>query len=259
MSVLSRPAGSIRYQVTGSGSPAVLLTHGFAAAAAMFAANVPAIAARHLVITWDMRGHGGSDYPAEPASYSPAAALDDMAALLTECQLDRAVLGGHSLGGYLSLDFALTYPDRVSGLVLIDTGPGYRNDEARDAWNRRAEGTATRLAERGLAALGSGSELHSGEHRDATGLIHAARQTLAQRDAHVIDGLPRIVAPTLVIVGSQDTPFLAAADYMTARIPQARKVVIPGAGHAPNVDEPELFDAELRTFIGQVTESEGRA
>jgi pimeloyl-ACP methyl ester carboxylesterase len=259
MPVLSRPGGSIRYQVTGSGSPAVLLTHGFAATAAMFAANVPAIAARHLVITWDMRGHGGSDYPSEPASYSPAAALDDMAALLAECQLDRAVLGGHSLGGYLSLDFALMHPDRVSGLVLIDTGPGYRNDDARDAWNRRAEGTATRLAERGLAAVGSSAELHSGGHRDATGLIHAARQTLTQRDAHVIDGLPRIAAPTLVIVGSDDAPFLAAADYMAARIPQARKVGIPGAGHAPNVDKPELFDAELGAFLDQVTGSEGRA
>lgn len=259
MPVLTRPGGSISYQVSGTGSPAVLLTHGFAATAAMFAANVPAIAARHVVITWDMRGHGGSDYPSEPAAYSPAAALDDMAALLAECQQDRAVLGGHSLGGYLSLDFALTYPDRVAGLVLIDTGPGFRNDEARDGWNRRAEGTATRLAERGLAAVGSSTELHPGGHRDATGLIQAARHTLTQRDGHVLNGLPRITAPALVIVGSDDEPFLAAADYMTAKIPQARKVVIPGAGHAPNVDKPELFDAELRAFLDQVTGSEGRS
>jgi pimeloyl-ACP methyl ester carboxylesterase len=153
MPILTRPGGAIRYQVSGSGSPALLLTHGYGATAAMFAANVPAIAASHLVITWDMRGHGGSDYPSEPAAYSPAAALDDMAALLAECGQDRAVLGGHSLGGYLSLDFALSYPERVAGLVLLDTGPGFRNDAARDGWNRRAEGTATRLAEQGLAAI----------------------------------------------------------------------------------------------------------
>ena len=259
MPILTRPGGAIRYQVSGSGSPALLLTHGYGATAAMFAANVPAIAASHLVITWDMRGHGGSDYPAEPASYSPAAALDDMAALLAECGQDRAVLGGHSLGGYLSLDFALTYPGRVAGLVLLDTGPGFRNDAARDGWNRRAEGTATRLAEQGLAALGSSTELHSGEHRDASGLIQAARQTLTQRDAHVINGLPHITAPTLVIVGSDDTPFLAAADYMTGKIPQARKVVIPGAGHAANVDDPELFNAEVSAFLDQITGSEGPA
>ena len=259
MPILTRPGGAIRYQVSGSGAPAVLLTHGYAATAAMFAANVPAIAARHLVITWDMRGHGGSDYPSEPASYSAAAALDDMAALLAECHQDRAVLGGHSLGGYLSLDFALTYPERVAALVLIDTGPGFRNDDARDGWNRRAGGTATRLAERGLAALGPSTELHSGEHRDASGLVLAARHTLTQRDAHVLNGLPHITAPTLVIVGSDDAPFLGAADYMTAKIPLARKVVIPGAGHAPNVDKPELFDAEVHAFLHQITGPEGQA
>jgi pimeloyl-ACP methyl ester carboxylesterase len=75
----------------------------------------------------------------------------------------------------------------------------------------------------------------------------------------VLNGLPRITAPALVIVGSDDAPFLAAADYMTAKIPHARKVVIPGAGHAPNVDKPELFDAELRAFLDQVTGSEGRS
>ena len=176
MPELHRPGGNVRYQVSGSGSPAVLLSHGFAATSAMFAANLPAIADSHQVITWDLPGHGGSDYPADPLFYAPAAALADMAALLTICQLERAVLGGHSLGGYLSLDFTLTFPDRVSGLVLIDTGPGFRNDAARDGWNRRAEGTATRLAERGLGAVGSSAELHADGHRDAGGLILAARQ-----------------------------------------------------------------------------------
>jgi pimeloyl-ACP methyl ester carboxylesterase len=259
MPVLDRPGASIHYQVSGSGSPAVLLSHGFAATAAMFAANVPAISDGHEVITWDLRGHGASDYPADPACYSPAEALGDMAALLTHCGRERAVLAGHSLGGYLSLDFALTSPDRVAALVLIDTGPGFRNDAARDGWNRRAEGTAARLAERGLDAAGSGAELHANAHRDASGLIQAARYTLTQRDSHVLEGLPRIAVPTLVIVGSDDAPFFAAADYMTAKIPLARKVVIPGAGHAPNVDQPELFDAALRIFLAEVTAAEGRA
>lgn len=259
MPVLDRPGGAIHYQVSGTGSPALLLTHGFAATSAMFAANLPDIAARHQVITWDLRGHGGSDYPADSQYYSPAHALDDMAAVLTQCEHDRAVLGGHSLGGYLSLDFALRFPDRVAGLVLIDTGPGFRNDVARDGWNRRAEATAGRLAGAGPEALGSSAELHANEHRDASGLIQAARHTLTQRDSHVLDGLPRIAMPTLIIVGSEDAPFLAAADYMTAKIPQARKVVIPGAGHAPNVEKPELFDAELRTFLDDITAAEGRA
>ncbi|HEY7325921.1 MAG TPA: alpha/beta fold hydrolase [Streptosporangiaceae bacterium] len=254
MPVLERPAGNIRYQVTGSAGPALLLSHGFGATSAMFAANVAALSATHRVVTWDLRGHGGSDYPADPDSYTGTNALADMAALLAALEFDAAVLGGHSLGGYLSLQFSLKHPDRVTGLVLIDTGPGFRNDEARDEWNRQAHRTAARLTERGLAGLGGSPELHDGEHRDATGLANAARYTLTQQDAHVINGLPQIVVPTLVIVGADDKPFLGAADYMTAKIPHARKVVIPAAGHAPNVSQPEIFDAELSRFLRELSD-----
>ena len=251
MPVLGRPGGAISYQVTGSGQPPLLLTHGYGASGAMFAPNLAAASARNLVVTWDIRGHGSSESPADADSYSAEAALGDMSALLAELGLDRAVLGGHSLGGYLSLSFALRHPGQVAGLVLIGTGPGFRNDAARDHWNRRAHKTAARLEERGLAALGSSSELH-GQHGDVGGLALAARHTLTQRDAHVIDGLPGIQVPALVIVGADDAPFLAAADYMTAKIPRARKVVVPAAGHAPNVDQPELFNAELRSFLDEV-------
>jgi pimeloyl-ACP methyl ester carboxylesterase len=177
-----------------------------------------------------------------------------MAALLAAVGADRVVLGGHSLGGYLSLDFALTFPEQVAALVLIGTGPGYRNNAARDDWNRRAHATAARLAERGLAGLGRSAELDGSEHRDASGLMHAATQTLTQRDARVIDGLPRIAVPTLVIVGAEDAPFLGAADYMATKIPGARKVVISGAGHAPNVSQPEAFNAEVTRFLGEKSE-----
>lgn len=254
MPVLARPAGDVRYQVTGSSGPALLLTHGYGATSAMFAQNVDALAATHRVVTWDLRGHGGSDYPADPASYTAANALADMAALLAEVGADRAVLGGHSLGGYLSLDFTLHFPERVTALVLIDTGPGFRNDAARDNWNRRALGTAARLDERGLAAMGSSAELHAGQHRDPSGLILAATHTLTQQDAHVIDGLPRIAVPTLVLVGADDAPFLGAADYMAAKIPGARKVVIPAAGHAPNVTQPALFNAAVGGFLSELAE-----
>jgi len=252
MPLLARPGGGISYQVTGSGQPALLLTHGYGATGAMFASNLAAVTAANQVVTWDIRGHGDSDAPADPDSYSADAALGDMAALLAALGLDRAVLGGHSLGGYLSLAFALRNPDQVAGLVLIGTGPGFRNDAARDDWNRRAYKTADRLEERGLAALGSGSELHGGRHRDIAGLMLAARHTLTQRDSHVLDGLPRIDVPALVVVGADDAPFQGAADYMTAKLPRARKVVIAAAGHAPNVDQPEQFNAELRAFLDEV-------
>jgi pimeloyl-ACP methyl ester carboxylesterase len=248
MPMLARPCGDISYHVHGAGQ-AVLLSHGYGATSAMFDPNLPALAG-HQVLTWDLRGHGASLSPAELACYSAASAQADMEALLDEHNVVSAVLGGHSLGGYLSLSFALAFPDLVRALVLIGTGPGFRKDEAREAWNQRAFKTADRLAEQGVAALGSGSEL--GAHTDVQGLILAAKGTLTQHDAHVMDGLADIRVPALVVVGENDTHFLAAADYMAAKIPAARKVVIAGAGHAPNIDQPERFNAELRAFLAEL-------
>jgi pimeloyl-ACP methyl ester carboxylesterase len=259
MPVLARPGGNISYSVTGSGLPPVLLSHGYGATSAMFAPNLAAIGLHNQVLTWDLAGHGGSDSPAEPARYGAASALADMAAILDQLGHERAVLGGHSLGGYLSLDFALAHPRRVAGLILIGTGPGFRNDAARDDWNRRAEATATRIERQGLAAMTGSAELHAGQHRDPEGLMLAARHTLTQRDAHVMNGLPAITAPTLIVVGGEDKQFLAAADYMTAKIHGARKVVIPDAGHAPNVSRPELFNAEVRSFLAKITAGAGAA
>jgi pimeloyl-ACP methyl ester carboxylesterase len=251
MPMLARPCGDISYEVTGTGT-ALLLSHGFGATSAMFAANLPALAGRCRVTTWDMRGHGASQSPPDPACYPAKNAVADMEALLDEVGVGRAVLGGHSLGGYLSLAFTLAHPERVAGLVLIGTGPGFRNEAARAAWNRRAEATADRLARGGLAALGESSELHTNGHRDVAGLILAARGTLTQHDAHVIDGLPWITVPALIVVGEHDAHFLAAADYMTAKLPTARKAVIPGAGHAANVDRPEQVNAELLAFLDKL-------
>jgi pimeloyl-ACP methyl ester carboxylesterase len=253
MPKLMRPCGSINFDVIKAAqqtaAPPLLLSHGFGATSAMFAPNVPTLATHRDVITWDLRGHGGSESPADPECYFAAQALDDMQALLDTLGVTRGVLGGHSLGGYLSLSFALAHPDRVAGLILIGTGPGFRKDAARDAWNQRAHTTAERLSEKGLAALGDSSELHREAHADVQGLVLAAKGTLTQRDAHVIDGLPGVLVPALVIVGENDRNFLAAADYMAGKIPAARKVVIPEAGHAPNVDQPERVNAEMTAFL----------
>jgi pimeloyl-ACP methyl ester carboxylesterase len=86
-------------------------------------------------------------------------------------------------------------------------------------------------------------------HRDATGLARAARGMLTQRDARVIEVLPEIKVPSLVVVGADDAPFLAASDYMAAKIPGAKKVVIPAAGHAVNIDQPQAFVDAVLPFL----------
>ena len=75
---------------------------------------------------------------------------------------------------------------------------------------------------------------------------------LTQRDAAVIETLPHIKVPALVVVGADDTPFIAASDYMAAKIPGAKKAVIEGAGHASNIDQPDAFNAAVLGFLGDL-------
>lgn len=248
MPMLDRDGVKIHYEVHGEG-PAILLTHGFSATSVMWEGQVEALSPRFMVITWDMRGHGRSDYPEDPAAYSEEATVSDMAAILDAAGVRSAVIGGLSLGGYMSLAFHLAHPERTRALVIVDTGPGYRNPTAREDWNANALRRADELEAHGLPAQVS-AEVRIARHRDATGLARAARGMLTQRDSRVIDSLPGIRVPAIVIVGANDTPFLAATDYMASRIPNARKVVIPDAGHASNIDQPEAFNGALLEFLG---------
>jgi pimeloyl-ACP methyl ester carboxylesterase len=251
MPYLDRAGTRIYYEVTGGPGdrPPLLLSHGYGASSRMWQPNLAALAADRTVITWDMRGHGASDSPDDPEQYSHAACVADMAALLDAAGAERAVLGGLSLGGFVSLEFVLVHPRRADAVMLFDTGPGYRSDQARQRWNERAFKTADRLERDGITALGGSAEADYG-HRSARGLALAARGMLAQRDGHVIEALASVKVPVLVLVGARDEPFLAAADYVTAKIPGAVKVVVPDAGHISNADQPALFNQAVREFLG---------
>jgi pimeloyl-ACP methyl ester carboxylesterase len=196
-----------------------------------------------------MRGHGQSGDPRDPGLYSQALSVADMAAVLDGCAVERAIIGGLSLGGVMSLAFHLAHPERVRALMLFDTGPGFRNPEARRQWNLRAEARARELEEKGLRESVGGAETRLGQHRSAQGLAGAARGMLAQFDSNLIDSLPTIAVPTLVLVGADDRHFLAAADYMAGKIPGSQKAVIPGAGHAANLDQPQLFNRAVTDFL----------
>jgi pimeloyl-ACP methyl ester carboxylesterase len=257
MPTLNRDGTNIYYEVTGpeDGQVPLLLTHGYSASAAMWEVNLPALSKDRQVIAWDIRGHARSDSPEDPALYSEALSVEDMAAILDLVGAERAVVGGLSLGGYLSLAFNLGYPERVAALMLFDTGPGYRRQEGRDQWNNgTVERSAVNYEERGLAALGSSPEVaaSASRHRDPLGLARASRGIMAQHDSRVIDSLSTISVPTLIVVGANDTPFLAAADVMEAKIPGAKKVVLDDAGHAANIDQPEAFDEAVLEFLSRI-------
>jgi pimeloyl-ACP methyl ester carboxylesterase len=227
----------------------LLLTHGYSATAEMWTPNIASLSAIRQVITWDIRGHGRSDSPDDPTLYSEALAVEDMAALLDTVGLEQAIVGGLSLGGYLSLAFYLRHPTRVTALVLCDTGPGYRRDEPRAEWNAMATRWADDFDRRGLEALTGSAEVRASNHRSPLGLALAARGILRQHDPRVMESLPFIAVPALVLVGADDKAFLAAADVMAAKIPGATKIVVADAGHAANIDQPEAFNRAVIDFL----------
>jgi pimeloyl-ACP methyl ester carboxylesterase len=259
MAMLARNGVNIYYEVHGEG-PVILLTHGYSATSQMWAGQIAPLSKAHKLVLWDMRGHGQSDYPTDQAEYSEEKTVADMAALLDAVGAEQAIVGGLSLGGYMSLAFHATHPERVKALLIIDTGPGYKKDDAREGWNQNALRTAERYERDGLGQLGGGSaERRMARHRDATGLARAGRGMLTQKNARVINALPEIKVPSLVIVGEKDAPFIAASDYMTAKIPGAEKVVIPNAGHAANIDNPDAFNAAVGSFLEKLLQHRGRA
>jgi len=250
MPKLNRNGVELYYEVHGEGTP-VLLTHGYSSSSHMWEGQVGPFSKHYKLITWDMRGHGHTDYPEDQGAYSEAETVADMAAILDAVGAKTAVIGGLSLGGYMSLAFHLAYPERTQALLIIDTGPGYKKDEPRAGWNATSIKRAEKLEAEGLPK-GGGAETRTAPHRDATGLAKAARGMLTQVDDRVICSLPDINVPSLVVVGADDTPFIAASDYMAAKIPGAKKAVIPAAGHASNIDQPEAFNAAVLGFLGEL-------
>jgi pimeloyl-ACP methyl ester carboxylesterase len=252
MPKLDRDGVELYYETHGQGRP-LLLTHGYSATSQMWRGQIEPFSRRYKLILWDMRGHGQSDYPTDQGAYSEDATVADMNALLDAAGAEKAIVGGLSLGGYMSLAYHLAHPERIEALLIIDTGPGYRKDEARERWNQDALRTAERYESDGLARLAGGSvEMRTSSHLNAEGLARAARGMLTQRDARVIDSLPHVAAPSLVVVGADDTPFIAASDYMAGKIPGAKKLVIPNAGHAANIDQPEAFSTGVLSFLSDV-------
>ncbi len=242
----------ISYTIHGPPTPRapVLLTHGFGASQAMWEPNLEALGADRRILTWDLPGHGSSMVSGE---LTHERCVEDMLELLDTLGASRAVVGGMSLGGFLSLLFCARHPERVAALLLVDTGPGFRDDAAREAWNLWVGALADDLDARGLAALSGGPESAVARHVEgAAGLATAARAILTQRDGEVFESLGRISVPALIVVGAEDERFLAAADAMARRIAGADKVIVEGAGHAANMDRPAEFNRSVLEFLGDM-------
>jgi pimeloyl-ACP methyl ester carboxylesterase len=250
----------IEYDVRGEG-PAVLLLHAFPLGLFMWDAQVEALCATHRVVRFDARGFGGSAVGDGPLTMERIA--DDGAFLLDHLGIEKAVVGGCSMGGYAAFAFVRRHPQQLAGLVLQDTRAGADTAEAKA---NRSTLAAKVLAEGASAAAEAFLPKLVGEttHRERPALVAGLRERILATSplgvANALHGLgaradsretlPTIAVPTLVLVGSEDvlTPASEAAT-MAAAIPRARLDVIPGAGHLANLEDPAAVNGALRAFF----------
>jgi pimeloyl-ACP methyl ester carboxylesterase len=250
----------IKYEVRGSG-PALLLLHAFPLNLFMWDPQAEALSARHRVARFDARGFGGSDLGSEPFTMERIA--DDAAAVLDALAVEKAVVGGCSMGGYAALAFARRHPRRLAGLLLQDTRAGADSAETKAY---RAALAARVLAEGAVVAVEAFLPKLLGEtaHSTRPALVALVRERILAAPREAIAGalhglaarsdssatLGAIRVPTLVLVGEEDvlTP-PSEAEAMAAAIPNARLERIPHAGHLANLENPEAVNAALARFL----------
>ncbi|MFI5314657.1 MAG: alpha/beta fold hydrolase [Myxococcota bacterium] len=219
------------------------------------------------VISWDYRGHGLSDAPDELSRYTLAQVVDDLRRVHAAAAGDSpAFAAGLSVGGIVSLSYARSRPERVRALVLCNTGPGFKNPEALAQWSAMLERAAEKLGEVGIEKYLEGSRARAellGLHPESPLAAEARRGLLRssvaglQRFArgvagpvpNLVDALPEIRQPALVLVGEHDSNFQRASQVLAAKLPRAERVEIAGAGHVLNLDEPDAFVREVERFV----------
>jgi YbgC/YbaW family acyl-CoA thioester hydrolase len=246
---------------TGGEGPAILFIHGYPLDHTIWRPQLDALDGWRTVAP-DLRGMGQSDAP--DLGYSMATYAADLAALIDSLGLDRVVLCGHSMGGYVAFEFLRRWPDRVSGLALVAT-----RADADTIETRRARDTAAVLAREGGAQEIAAAMLPKMLSPSApAALVDLVRAVMASTPVAGIVGalgavrdrpdstalLPTLARlPALVIAGADDQLVtVSQTSAMAAAIPGARLVVAPGAAHLPSLEAPGIVTDALRTFLSTV-------
>lgn len=253
------PLRYAEYGVGGAG-PVVLL-HGFPLNRGMWDEVVPALADRYHVIVPDLRGHGETEAPDGP--YSVVEFANDVIALLDSLGHPKAAIVGLSMGGYISLQLLTRTPERLTACVLADTSGRADTEERKQARAAQAEV----IRKDGLGAFANLVLPRMFSASAFTGrpdLVERFRQTITSQQPEAVvaalqalasrpemlERLKTVEVPTLVLVGSEDAATTPQESHdLAAAIPDATLVVLPGAGHMSNWEDPEGFSRAVRTFL----------
>lgn len=245
---------TIAYEDTGGKGPAVILSHGFLMDHSMFDHQVAALKGTHRVITWDERGFGGTKAPTDFTYWDSAR---DVLALMDHLGIESAVVGGMSQGGFLSLRVALTAPDRVRALILLDTQAGTEDPATIEPYNQ----LHAAWVEHGAAAvqeviagiiLGPGSWT---DWFDKWAVLEPEQFTrafhcLMHRD-DVTDRLGEITCPALIVHGTADVAIpMEKAEQLRDKLSGPTTLVpVEGGPHAANITHHEEVNSAILRFL----------
>jgi pimeloyl-ACP methyl ester carboxylesterase len=256
--------GSLFYEGAGTGAPVILL-HGGNLDRRMWDAEFDFLRRHHRVIRYDARGYGRSG----PADV-PFAAHDDLLALMRALQVSRASLVGLSLGGRIAIDFSLAHPAMVDRLVLAAPGisGGTWAEDADTLWMVAARRAAERQDSVGVALAWLGSAYIRTALRDSAMAARVreivvdnadfwagiVRHRDLEREAvpPAAGRLAELRSPILLLVGSEDTPFIHdVARAIATQAPNVRRIDLPGIGHMVNLEAPVRFREEVAAFLAR--------
>ena len=258
---------SINYELSGTGTTVVLI-HGWAQDLTIWDDQVAALSPTYRVLRYDRRSYGSSTGHADPT-----ADPDDLRILLDSLKIRSAIVLGLSAGARTALSFAVAFPERVSALILYGSGPpaGFQPMPPEPTANPRMD-IAKNYGLDSLRKWVEGTGFHweppnnPGYRRrvDRMWSRYDGRDLLDRRPpsgripASRVDDLAKVRVPTLILVGDHERPLLRlVADTLARRIPNARHVVIPDAGHGIHFAQPERFNAALLEFLESVSRTGG--
>lgn len=268
-------ANGLRLHVSerGSGSPLVLL-HGFTGSAASWWPVIDRLAERHRVIALDLIGHGRSAAPRDPARYRFELALDYLAAIAAQLDVDRAAWLGYSMGGRLALGLAAKYPHLVSAMILESASPGIDDASERETRRQSDASLATSIEDDGIPAFVARWErlpLWATQQRLTDVARRRQREIRLRHRPHGLANslrgmgqgsqpsywprLRNIATPTLLIAGERDEKFADLARRMHAAIPNSRLAIVPDAGHAVHLELPDTYAESVISFLETVNRS----
>jgi 3-oxoadipate enol-lactonase len=246
----------IYFQDTGGDGLPIVLAHGFLMDRSMFEPQIEAFAGDYRLVTWDQRGFGQSEFDSKPFTYWDSA--DDCLALLDRLQLDRAVIGGMSQGGFVALRAALKAPERVRALILMGTQAGLEDPANVPVYQGMLDDWVTNGPQDELAAIVADIIIARPDENERwiarwkarpKELVREPGRTLLERD-DITDRLGEIEVPALVIHGTEDTAIpMERAEALAHGLAGAGAVVkVPGA-HAANLTHPDAVNAAIGEFL----------